>query len=391
MISLLAAALPECATVAVPVATETAIRHYDIGNLLWTLELILSFAIPLVILMTGFSAKIERFAYRLGKYWFFSISIYLVLFIAIYQIVSLPLDYYSSYVFEHAYGLPTQSLSKWAANYGKSALLYMIGSILFVWIFYLLLLKSPKRWWLYSSLVAISITFFITFITPIWIDPLFDKIGPMKNKELEQKLLALAARAGIQNDRVYEVEKSGDTKMINAYVTGIWGSERIVIWDTSANSKDIDGLMFIMGHEMGHYVLNHNWWFLLYFSISTFVIFYLIYKAGNYLIRLYHNDFGFNHLYHIASLPLFLFLINLFSFLVSPLFNYISRDMERAADRFGLELTHNNYAAANLFAEMAEDNLANPNPGKIYLFFRATHPSLKERIEFCNSYCPWER
>ena len=141
---------------------------------------------------------------------------------------------------------------------------------------------------------------------------------------------------------------------------------------------------------MGHYVLSHNGWFMLYFSILNFIIFYLVYKTANFLTRKYHKRFGFNQLYNIASLPLLLLLITFFSFLASPLSNYVSRKMERDADKFGLDLTHNNYAAGSMFAELAKANLSNPNPGPIYIFFRGTHPSLKERIEFCNTYCPWK-
>ena len=390
MIHILAAKIQECASVAVPIATESAMHYYHIGNLLWTLQLVLSFLIPILFLISGFSGKLANFSNNLGKFWFLALAIYLIIFIGIYQLLSLPLDYYSEYLIKHDYHLSTQTLEKWFSNYGKWTLVYMSGAVAFVWIFYFLIKTSPRKWWLYSAIVSIGITFFITFITPIWVDPIFNPIGPMKNKKLEKKLLTLAAKGGIQADRIYEIEKSGETSMINAYVTGIWGTERIVIWDTAANTKNEEGLMFIVGHEMGHYVLSHNGWFMLYFSILNFIIFYLVYKTANFLTRKYHKRFGFNQLYNIASLPLLLLLITFFSFLASPLSNYVSRKMERDADKFGLDLTHNNYAAGSMFAELAKANLSNPNPGPIYIFFRGTHPSLKERIEFCNTYCPWK-
>ena len=383
--------LADCAHVAVPTATEIAMRHYYIGNILWLLQLALSFVIPLLFLTTGFSAKLGKFSRIRGKYWFFSIALYLLLFIAIYQLISLPLDFYTEYVVEHEYGLSIQTLSKWIEHYAIWTLLFIVGAILFVWIFYLLLQKSPKNWWFYSSIVAIAITFFITFISPIWIDPLFDTIGPMKNKELEAKLLAFASKAGLENSQIYEIKKSDETHMANAYVTGLFGTERIVIWDTAIKPNDIDGLLFTLGHEMGHYVLNHNWWFMFYYSIATFLIFYLTYRSSIFILHHYNKRFRFNNLYDIASLPLLLLLINLFTLLASPVFNYISRDMEREADRFGLELTQNNFAAATLFRNFALDDLANPNPGILYTIWRCDHPALKDRIEFCNSYCPWEQ
>ncbi len=384
-------AFQKCAEVAVPKATSIAMEYYHLDNLLWIFSLVLSFVIPLLFLTTKFSPYLERITKKIGKYWFISLGLYLVLFILINQLVLLPFDFYASYTVDHHYGTSNQTLAKWFKDYGITTLLLMGGAVLFIWIFYLLLQKSPKRWWFYSSLAAIGITFFITFISPLWIDPLFNKIGPMKNKALEKELLALAEKAGVHNKTIYEIEKSEDTKKSNAYVTGLFGSERIVIWDTAISSDEKKGLEFTMGHELGHYVLNHNWWFMLYFSIITFAVFYLTYRSSTSILKKFHRKLGFNHLYNIASFPLFLILINFFTLLASPIFNDISREMERDADRFGLDLTKDNQAAAELFANFAIKDLNNPNPGPVYTFWRASHPSLKERIEFCNTYCPWKK
>jgi Zn-dependent protease with chaperone function len=292
---------------------------------------------------------------------------------------------------DHHFGISNQTIGKWFKDYGISTLLMLIGGVSFIWIFYLFLEKSPKRWWFYSSLTAIAITFFITFISPLWVDPLFNKIGPMKDKALEKELLALAEKAHVHNKTIYEIEKSADTKRSNAYVTGLFGSERIVIWDTLIAKNSKKELTFTMAHELGHYVLNHNWWFMLYFSLITFVVFYLTYLSSISILKKFHMKLGFNNLYNIASFPLFLILINFFTLLASPIFNDISREMEKDADRFGLNLTKDNQAAAELFANFATNDLANPDPGPIYTFWRGTHPSLKERIEFCNTYCPWKK
>ena len=229
------------------------------------------------------------------------------------------------------------------------------------------------------------------FVQPIWIDPLFNKFGPMKNKELEAQILHLASRAGIEGGRVFEVDKSEDTKMLNAYVVGFGSSSRIVLWDTTIKQLTPDEILFVMGHEMGHYVLHHIWWSMLYCSALSFGIFYLTYRSANFMLRKYKKRFGFTYLYNIASLPLLLFLITLFSLLSTPLSNYVSRCMEHEADRFGLEITQNNKAAAEAFIALQQENLGNPYPGPIFKFWRSTHPPLGERIEFCNSYCPWKQ
>lgn len=393
MFELICAAMPiqECAHVAVPAATEQAMRYYQTGNVLWIILQAWNLIVPLLFLLWGFTGKLERFSGKWGKSWFFSMALYLVFFVGIYGLLNLPFDFYTEYVRQYAYGLSTQSLGKWLSNYGVGILLTLATSVAFIWIFYLLLRKSPRRWWLYSSLVSTGILFIMAFVQPIWIDPLFNRFGPMKNKQLEKQILNLAARAGIEHGRVFEVDKSQETKTLNAYVVGFGSTNRIVLWDTTIEKLTPDEILFVMGHEMGHYVLHHIWWSMIYFAALSFVIFYLTYKAANYLLRRYQKRFGFRQLYSIASLPLLLFLITFFTLLSFPLSNYVSRCMEHEADRFGLEITHNNKAAAEAFIALQKQNLAIPYPGPIFKIWRSTHPSLGERIEFCNSYCPWKQ
>lgn len=381
----------QCAHVAIPEASEQALRFYKSGNILWIITQAWALIIPLLFLVTGVSGKLGKFASKWGKNWFFTLVVYLVLFIAIFQLLDLPLDFYASYIRLHDYGLSNQSFGRWFGNYGKSSLVSLIGAIAFVWIFYLLLKKSPKRWWFYSSLAAIVILFITMLVQPIWIDPLFNKFGPMQNKELEQEILHLAAKARIENGRIYEVDKSQDTTMLNAYVVGLGSSNRIVLWDTTLAKLSQDQLLFVMGHEMGHYVLHHIWWGLAYYGALSFLIFYLTYRSANALLHRYRKKFGFSHLYEIASLPLLLLLTGFFLLLSTPLSNFFSRTIEHHADEFGLEITQNNQAAGEAFVALQQQNLANPKPGPIYKFWRSTHPPLGERIDFCNSYCPWKQ
>lgn len=392
MIGIFFAALlgAQCADVVVPEATEQAIRYYDSGNILWIVQQGWGLLLPLLFLITGFSGKIGSFSERWGKVWFFTIVVYLFLFVPLYNLLSFPLDFYSGYVRPHEYGFSSQSLDRWLDHYGKEIIVVLVGSLAFVWMFYLLLKKSPRRWWFYSAILSCFISFFLVFVKPIWVSPFFNHFGSMKNKELEAEILSLAKRAGISDGRVFEVDKSKDTKMINAYVTGFGSTNRIVLWDTAVKGLSKEQLLFVMGHEMGHYVLHHVWWQFIYLTILSFLIFYLTYKTAHYLLRRYHHRFGFIHLDSIASLPLLMLLIGFFSFLSMPLSNCISRYMEHEADRFGLEITQNNRAAGEAFVILQQENLGNPTPGNLYVIWRSSHPPLKQRVDFCNSYCPWK-
>ena len=387
---LLTAPPAQCAHVAIPQASELAMEYYRSGNLLWIVQQFWSLAVPLLILAAGWSGKLGRLSHLWGRKWYFSLVVFLALFIALFQLLNFPLDYYSEYIRPHAYGLSMQSFGRWFGNWGKSIAVLFIASAAFVWIFYLLLRKSPRRWWFYSSLVAIALSLIGSFVQPIWIDPLFNKFGPMKNKALEEQILDLASRAGIEGARVYEVDKSQDTKSLNAYVTGFGSTKRIVLWDTLIDKLSPNEILFVMGHEMGHYVLHHVWWMFLFSSLFSFALFYLTYRISTFLMHRYHHRFGFQHLYEFASLPLLLFTMTALQFLSTPLFNYFQRALEHQADRFGLEITQDNQAAGEAFVVLQQENLGNPRPGKLFVFWRATHPPLGERIDFCNSYCPWE-
>lgn len=379
----------ECAHVAVPEMTEQAARFYKSGNLLWIVQNFWCLFVPLLILFTGLSGKMEKLSAKWGKNWYFTIVIYLVLFILLYAALNIPLDFYTGFIRQHAYGLTDQTLSRWLGNYGKGLLISLIISALFVWIFYLLLKKSPRRWWLYCAFVSIVIGFFLLFIKPIWIDPLFNNFGPMQDKKLEKEILDLAKRAGIAHGRVFEVDMSQDTKTLNAYVTGFGATTRIVLWDTTLAKMKPEEILFVMGHEMGHYVLHHVWWDFLYMSILDLLIFYLLYKSSSAILNRYRKRLGFQELHQIASLPLFIFLGCLIMLLLTPLNNYVSRIFEKQADQFGLEITQKNKAAAKAFIVLQQQNLGNPRPGPIYKIWRCTHPPLGERIDYCNRYCPW--
>src|SRR5262249_24216302 len=254
-----ATAQPSTAPVPVPEPSEKAVSYYRSGILLWIVNILWGLLIPALFLFTGFSARIRDWAKRIGRCWFFLIGVYFAIFLIINFVINLPLSYYQGFAREHAYGLSNQTLGKWFGDEIKGLLVGIVVGFLFLWIPYLLLKKRPRRWWLYTGLLAIPFLILQILVAPIWIEPLFNKFGPMKNKELEAKILTLATRAGIEGGRVYEVAKSEDTKTLNAYVTGLGVTKRIVLWDTTIAKLDEDELLFVMGHEMGHYVLSHDW------------------------------------------------------------------------------------------------------------------------------------
>ncbi len=378
----------ESQPVAVPAASPLAIRFYVTGNWIWVANHILDLGIPALLLFTGASAKMRNAVTRKGRPWFFVIALYVVLYLGIMFLLDFPMHYYMGYVRPHAYGLSNQSLGRWFGNSLKALAVSTVTGVLFAWIPFALIARSPKRWWLYLTLLIIPFLFGVMLVKPTFVDPLFNKFGPMQDKALESKILDLAARAGIEGSRVFEVDKSRDTKTVNAYVTGFLGTKRIVLWDTLIKKLNERELLFVMGHEMGHYALGHVVRSVFLSSFIVLASLFFVDRAGHWLMAR-TSRFGFNRLSDVASVPLIMMLMHVATLALMPVVNFYSRHQEFEADRFALELTHSNHSGALAFVKLQEQNLSNPRPGLLFKTFRSTHPSIGERIDFCNSYHPW--
>jgi STE24 endopeptidase len=377
--------------VQVPPPSEEALSYYHSGNVLWLINTVWGILIPCLFLFTGLSARIRTWARRVGRNWFFTVGLYFLAFWSLFYLIDWPLNYYEGFIRQHAYGLSNQTFGKWFGDSLKSLLIGLVAGFLFLWILYLLLARSPRRWWLYTGLLSLPLIVLVVLITPLWIEPLFNDFGPMKNKELEAKILALADRAGLEGSRVYEVDKSVDTNAANAYVTGFLGTKRIVLWNTMLAKFTDREILFIMGHEMGHYVLDHIVQGMLCAVPLILVTLGAVHATAGWLLRRYRGRWGFDSLADVASLPLILLLVNVFALVVVPIGLAFSRHIEHEADRFGLEITKDNYAAAMSFVRLEKENLSVPRPGFLYCLFCCSHPSLGERIDFCNTYRPWEK
>jgi STE24 endopeptidase len=375
------------AMVAVPEPTALALRYHAGNTRIWAADTALGLLIPAALLFTGVSARMRAFAARLGRgRWLPTVGIYGALFMVVMSLLYLPLAWYAGFVRQHAYGLSTQSAGQWLGDWAKGVAVGAVVSALVLWIPYLLLRASPRRWWLWSGLATLPLGVLALLVAPVWIAPLFDDFGPMHDKALESRILALAARAGIDGARVFEVNKSADTRMVNAYVTGIGATKRIVLWDTLLGRLEPDEVLFVMGHEMGHFVLHHTLAIILGAALVATLALYATHRVAGGLLARYRERFGFDRLADVASLPLLLLVGGVVSFLVTPGLLAWSRWQEREADRFGLEITGNRHAAAMAFVRLQQENLGVPRPGLLYTLWQGSHPSPASRIEAANAY-----
>jgi STE24 endopeptidase len=309
---------------------------------------------------------------------------YFAMFSLLMLVWRLPLGLCGYWV-ERSYGFATLSLPRWIGD-RMTGYLFGLISIPAVWFGYWLIQKSPKRWWLWLWLASIPWTVAAWVIIPIMVDPVYNHFVPLPESPLKRDIVALASKAGIGGAQVFRVDTSKRTTKVNAYVTGIGPSKRIVIWDSTLNKLSHDEILAVLGHEMGHYVLNHMWRSVFTGTIGAFCLLYLLSRLLPMGINRVGKLAGIRGVSDPAGLPLALLLLSAMLFLQTPVENAILRYNEHEADRYGLELTHLNEATARAFAGFVEQNYSDPDPPKFIVFWLYSHPPIRERVEFALSY-----
>jgi STE24 endopeptidase len=380
------------AEVAVPEPSALAVRYHRSGNVLWAGATVLDLLLPAALLFTGLSARVRRLAERLaGGRRFATIALYAVAYVLIQALVFLPLSWYAGYVRQHAYGLSTETAAAWLDDWAKALAISAVVAALLLWVPYWLLRIRPRRWWLWTGLLTAPLTVLAMIVVPVYIAPLFDDYGRMRDRALEQRIARLAARAGIPDSRIYEVRKSAETRQVNAYVTGFGGTKRIVLWDTLVDRLLPDEVEFVVGHEIGHFVLRHTLTIIVAATLLATLSLWVVHRVAGWLITRFRERFGFDRLDDVASMPLLALVGGVVILGSTPAALALSRWQEREADRFGLEITRDNNAAALAFVRLQMDNLAVPRTGLLFRLWRGSHPDLADRIEFANRYSPWLR
>ena len=373
----------------VPLPTPLALEFHRTGNGIWLIARFWDFVVPALLLFTGASARLAGLTKRIGGIWYFEVSLFAAAYLAIVYAAEFPLHYYSGFVRQHAYGLSNQTFAKWLTDSFKRLGIEMVGAFVLVWVPMRLIRCRPKSWWWIASFLVVPYIAFMMLIAPVVIDPVFNDFGPMRDQALEAKILELADRAGIEGGRVFEVNKSVDTNAVNAYVTGLFSTKRIVLWDTLIKKLDDREILVVMGHEMGHYALNHVGWSVALSGLILVAGLFWVDRAGRWLLGRYSNRLGFDNLGSVAAIPLLTILGLSASVALGPIALAYSRHNEAEADRFSMELTRMNRSGARAFADLQRENLGVPYHSTLETLWRGTHPSLGERIEFCNTYHPW--
>jgi STE24 endopeptidase len=356
-----------------------------IKDFLYFISVPLEWMIYLFVLGFGLSKWFRKAAGGLTKFSIVHTAVYVLLLSFASWVLTFPLRYYS-FTVSKSYNISVQSFHSWMRDGLVDFWISWALTTLMVGVMYWLIKKYEKRWWLFAWLLSIPFTVFLYFIQPVVIDPLYNKFYPLQDEVLKEKILNIADKADIPAENVYEVNMSEKTNALNAYVNGIGSNLRIVLWDTTLNKLSDNQVLFVMAHEIGHYVMNHLYWNL----ISSIVLSFLGLWLGNIIYRKwiekYGKTWGVKGVGDLAALPALLLIFSLLSFAVSPVENAVSRKAERDADQYAIQMTKNPEAAVGAFQQLATVSLSEVNPPKIVKWFLYGHPTMLERIHFLDSY-----
>lgn len=361
--------------------TPEMVRYSHTGYALYFVGAAWSGLAWLLLLKLRVGARLRDLAESRSRNGLVQALIYYPLLSLAHLLLLLPLAFYSSFLFPHQYGLSTESLATWIEDRGRSFALSAAVGAPVVALLYWTLRRSPRLWWLWFWLASIPLIIAGMLLGPLVVDPLYNRFQPLRNQQLRDRLLGLAAKAGIERSRVYEVDASRRTQGINAYVTGIGGSARIVLWDTLLQKLNEDEVVSVMAHEMGHYVEWHVPMGVAAGIGGTLGLLLITDRAGRWLIRRKGERWQIRGLDDPASLPVLFLLLLALNFVGSPVESAISRTFERRADEFSLRLTGDGHAAASSFVKLSEKNLSLPDPPAFIQFWTGSHPTLKERID----------
>jgi len=377
-----------------PEKYQKAIAYSRAGYRLYFLSVFWNLVVILFLLRSGFFAKLRDFAEARASRRPLQAVIFVPVLFTLLALLHLPIRLYWHHLSLY-YQQSIEPWGPWLWDWTKAELLEIALALLVVTLLFALIRSKPRSWWLFAWLGAIPLSLFLGLIAPWYVDPLFNKFRPLQetHPQLVQSIGELSRRAGIPvpPERMFLMEASAKTNAINAYVAGLGASKRIVIWDTSIRKTKPEELLFIVGHEMGHYVLGHVAKGFAYFLALLFFALFIAYRLSQWMIARWGRACGIRGQSDWAALGALLLLLNIMSFFGEPIGNAFSRMQEHAADAYGLQLIQGlfpnaNEVAAHSFQVLGEEDLDDPNPPKFIVLWLYSHPPLNDRLRFAHDF-----
>ena len=363
----------------VPAAKKAQSDAYFEGGywlILW--DFLYGAAISLVLLFAGLSVRMRSLAERITRFRPLQAFAYAVQYLALTALLGFPLTAYEGFYREHQYGLATQTFAPWLGDQLKGLGLSLVLGGLAITLLFGIARRLPRTWHIWGAIAALALLAVQVMIFPVFIAPLFNKYTKLTDAAIRDPILSLARANGIPATEVYQVDASRQSTRISANVSGFLGTERITLNDNLLKRCSPAEIMAVMGHEIGHYVMNHMYKILLTYLVVLAVLFAGLRSSLDWSLARWGTRWGVRGISDFAVLPLAVLIISIFAFLYTPIGNTVTRTMEYEADIFGLNAARQPDGFAEVTLKLGEYRKLSPGPLEEMIFF--DHPSGHTRI-----------
>lgn len=362
------------------------------GDLIWIGLQLVVVAVALAFLLTGLGARLRSALQRLTKdspYW--TLTLFACAYLVVTRLVSLPLEYYAQvghwndWGFPELTGFPKTRFGAWLVGYAALLAVALVAALLLLWIPFALIARAPRLWWLYLTAIAVPVLAIALVTAQVVIAPMTTRLEPLADPGLNAQIQAMAERCGAGRIPVF-IGGNDET------VVGLGPTSRVLISRYALTAQTRAELMTTLAHELKHYRVGDNWLALAVVGGLILAGALLVQLLGPVAIRRWGTRFGFASLADPAALPLMVLILTLaWASAGLPIFNAVQRHVEVEADRFALEVTHDNHAFATWQAAAAKAPWRMNDYDGFFEVFMATHPSQADRVRMGDSYRPWER
>jgi len=356
-----------------PAALQKA-HDYTVGKewmLLW--GLVVSAIVTWLIVRSGILTRIETKLKRGG----FAVRAFVVgaIYLIVAAILTLPWSLYADWWREKSYGRTSQPLADFLFQGGISMLISALLGGIFLMLLYLLIRKAGRTWWLWSGGLTAIVLAFVMLLAPVLIEPLFNKYEPVPPGKVRDAVVEMAGRAGVPPNKVYMYNGSRQSNNFTANAGGVGSTARVAISDVALKNASLEEVRAVTGHEIGHYVLKHSWWGILFFSVLAIMLFWLAEKLYPRFARAFGSD---ARIEDPRGVPVLVFTASLLGLLALPLLNTFARTLETQADQYSLETENLPDALSTALVKTAEYRY--PRPGRIEEIVFYDHPSVEARV-----------
>ncbi|MFZ1797967.1 MAG: M48 family metallopeptidase [Dokdonella sp.] len=352
--------------------------YFEGGYWLQLWDLLYGLAVAWILLRSGLSRKMRDIGRRMSKRPSLVTMIYVVQWLLIGSLLMLPLTIYSGFFREHAYGLATQTFGEWSVDQLKELLISLIILPVVIALLYGAVRKTGERWWIWATGGAFVLILFFMMIAPVFLDPVFNDYKPLRQGEVREQVLSLARANMIPDNNVVEFDASKQTTRISANVSGFLGTTRVALNDNLLDRTSKPEILAVLGHEMGHYVLNHGLRLVIYMTLILGLGFWVVHRSFDRALLRWGPRFGLEGRADPAALPLALAILSLFFFFATPLTNSVVRQAEAEADAYGLNAAQEPNGFA--MAAMRLSTYRKIKPGVLEEIIFYDHPSGYARV-----------